>query len=358
MTPSTPIVTVAMVTHDSERFVVQAIESILAQDFRDFELLICDDCSGDRTCRHVAGFRDDRIHAVRNERRIGEYANRNQAVRIARGELILFVDGDDYLYPHGLALMVKILRAFPEAAFAAAQAPSEKFIYPVELTPHEYLSCQFLGPRITGHDFSQVIFRVASLRACGGFDERVRTGDTHIQFLLGSRHNSVLAPAGTAWWRRHPGQASEKLLRERWGVAEFTRYANELLADPACPLGEIERRIARVNVARGLMRSVAHFALRGRLAHAVRLFRASGLGLGAAVHVFASERRPFLENVGGTNPLGPDRKPSALAAPISRVAVDGPDRLGHAVPGTKVVDRLAARRNHLPVVQDDVAADR
>lgn len=358
MTPAAPMVTVAMVTHDSARFVVDAIGSVLAQDFRDFELLICDDCSQDRTWQLASRFRDDRIRAVRNERKVGEYANRNQAVRMARGEFVIFVDGDDYLYPHGLSVMVKALRAFPDAAFAAAQQPSEKFIFPVELAPHEYLSCQFLGPRITGKDFTQVLFRTACLRACGGFDERIRTGDTHLQLLLGARYNSVLAPAGNAWWRRHPGQASEKLLDERWGVAEFTRYARELVDDPQCPLAATERSIARANIARAMMRSVARFVLRGRWVHALRLFRASGLALPDARHLFARERRPFLEDVGGANPLGPNRRASALPPPVARVAVDRKDRLGDAFARAEVVDRAAARRDEVPVVEDHVAADR
>src|ERR1039458_6787046 len=102
MTTPNPKVTVAMVTFNSAKYVAQAIESILAQDFSSFELLICDDCSTDQTWAIIQGYVDTRIRAIRNDKNIGEYANRNQALFRAEGKYLIFIDGDDYLYPHCL----------------------------------------------------------------------------------------------------------------------------------------------------------------------------------------------------------------------------------------------------------------
>src|SRR5258706_6333730 len=104
-TPFAPLVTVAMVTYNSARYLTEAIESVLAQEFEDFELLICDDCSRDDTWQIASRYDDPRIRAVRNEFNMGEYQNRNQALRLARGKYVMFLDGDDFLYPHGLGFM-------------------------------------------------------------------------------------------------------------------------------------------------------------------------------------------------------------------------------------------------------------
>ena len=345
-----PKVTVAMVTCNAQRFVSEAIESVLAQDFRDFELLVCDDASTDRTWDLVTGFRDPRIRAFRHPANIGEYPNRAHALAQARGEYLIFIDGDDYLYPHGLGFMCGMLDRFPAAAFAGALPPLQQFIYPVELTTREYYGCQFLGPDITAPNFTQLLFRTDLLRAAGGFDSRFRSGDTHIQYVLARSHTCVLMGNGSAWWRRYPGQASESLLLERWGQAEFARYGGELLAHPGCPLSSAERRLARANICRPLLRSVVRFALRGRLVHAWRLLRHSGISPGEWRFLFARIRRPFWSDRDGANPLshraGPPANRSALPAPVAGDPVRGRmDRLGDAARRAEIVDGAPAVRD-------------
>jgi glycosyltransferase involved in cell wall biosynthesis len=317
-----PLVTVAMVTCNSQSFVRDAISSVLAQEFTDFELLVCDDHSTDRTWDLVSRFSDARIRAVRNDANIGEYRNRNRALELARGKYLMFLDGDDHLYPHGLGVMVSMLEAHPRAGFAAALPACDKFIYPVELTAREYCLCQFLGPNITARDFTQLLFRTSSLRAVGGFDPRFRSGDTHIQYSLGMRGNALLIGEGLAWWRRYPGQASEVLLRDRWGVAEVARYGREILAHPDCPLTPDEKRVARANVARPLLRAVARYACAGRLMHAARLLRSARLPVAEWRFVIARNRRPYLGEIDGRDPVrlglsAIGRAPEAPAPPLA-----------------------------------------
>src|SRR6185369_7122651 len=130
---TSPLATIAMVTYNSGRFLREAMQSALAQDCDDFELLVCDDCSHDDSWGIVKSFDDRRIRAVRNDVNLGEYLNRNKALGLARGKYIMFLDGDDIIYPHGLRQLVRVMEQFPRAAFASCLEPSEKFIYPVEL---------------------------------------------------------------------------------------------------------------------------------------------------------------------------------------------------------------------------------
>src|SRR3982751_5861505 len=94
---SKPVATIAMVTYNSARYLRDAIDSVLAQDFADFELLICDDGSHDGTVEIVGGYDDPRIRFVQNETNLGEYLNRNKALSLAQGRYLMFLDGDDYL---------------------------------------------------------------------------------------------------------------------------------------------------------------------------------------------------------------------------------------------------------------------
>ena len=322
-----------MVAFNAERFISTAIESVLAQEFGDFELVVCDDASTDGTWERIARYRDPRLRAFRHPLNIGEYPNRSFALAQARGEYLVFIDADDYLYPHGLRYMCGMLERFPAAAFASALPSLPQFIYPAQLAPREYYRCQFLGPNITAPNFTQILFRTGALRAAGGFDPRFRSGDTHIQYVLARSAPCVLIGSGSAWWRRHPGQASESLLREGWGLVEFARYGGELLDHPDCPLSPGERRRARPNICRPLLRRVARSAIRGRLLHAWRLLRRSGVRPGEWRYLFARIDRPFW-------------KDSALAAPITGDAVSGgANGLGDPPGGTEVVDRAPAIRD-------------
>lgn len=298
-----PTVTVAMVTYNSARFVSEAIASVLTQDFEDFELLVCDDCSMDATWDVVQRVSDPRVRATRNEVNIGEYRNRNHALSRARGKYIIFIDGDDYLYPHGLAYMVRMLESFPRAAFASAQQPSDKFIYPVELTPQEFCSCVFFGPLVIGANFTQMLFRVDALREIGGFDLRFRTGDTHIQFALGMRYNTLLINGGLAWWRQRPGQASAPVLRDGIGLAEMSRYARETLEHPDCPLSPDEKRLAKTFVYRPILRRIARNVIKRDYGRARQLYEISGVPLREWRWMFAKWDRPYLSDVNGDNPI-------------------------------------------------------
>jgi glycosyltransferase involved in cell wall biosynthesis len=300
---SSPAATIAMVTYNSARFLREAIDSVLAQDFTDFELLICDDGSRDATWEIIQSYDDPRIRAVRNEVNVGEYRNRNRALALARGRYLMYLDGDDVLYPHGLAIMVRTMEQFPRAGFATGVPPCEKFIYPVELTPHDFCACAYFGPPVIGNDFTQLFFRTSTLRELGGFDVRYRTGDTHIQYSLGMRTPCVLFGGGLAWWRRRSGQASEQLVRSGLGLAEMWRYCHELLDDRACPLDAAEKQLARLNLSRTVMRNAVRRGLHGNVSDAVRMVTDAGVPIREWACVFTRFQAPFFAEMSGENPL-------------------------------------------------------
>jgi hypothetical protein len=314
---SAPVATIAMVTYNSGRFVRDAIESALAQEFEDFELLICDDCSSDDTWEIVKSFSDRRIRAFRNERNLGEYRNRNYALSLARGRYLMYLDGDDILYRHGLAVMVDTMEMFPDAGYACALAPCEKFIYPLELSPREFCLAAYLGPGVLANDFTQLFFRTEALRRHGGLDLRYRSGDTQIQIQLGMREPVVLMSNGLAWWRRRRGQASEGIRSNGASIREMWRYCTEAIDDRACPLGDDEKAMARRNLTRLALRHSIRLLSRGQLRDAARTAFRTGFGLREWHCLANGYEHPFLREITGDDPIRKVITPAAASPPAS-----------------------------------------
>lgn len=107
-----PKVSVVIPTYNTARFVGAAVESVLAQTFEDFEVIIVDDGSTDNTREIIARFVDPRIRYVYQENQ-ERSAARNAGIRLARGEYIAFLDADDVWLPEKLALQVSLLETLP-----------------------------------------------------------------------------------------------------------------------------------------------------------------------------------------------------------------------------------------------------
>ncbi len=115
-----PRVSVVIPAYNRESFVGEAIESVLAQTFDDFELLVIDDGSTDRTSDVVRSFRDRRIHLLCHESNRGLPRTRNAGVDAARGDYLAFLDSDDVALPNRLAKQVAFLDHHPDHAAVGA----------------------------------------------------------------------------------------------------------------------------------------------------------------------------------------------------------------------------------------------
>lgn len=112
MSDTTPRVSICMPTFNYARYLPEAIESVLSQDYSDFELLVIDDCSQDDTITVVQAYADadQRIVFSVNERNLGMVENWNHCLGKARGEYVKFLFGDDMLSrPDALRSMVACL---------------------------------------------------------------------------------------------------------------------------------------------------------------------------------------------------------------------------------------------------------
>lgn len=116
MTDTIPKVSVLMTVYNAERFLGEAIESVLGQTFSDFELLILDDCSRDSSWQIVQEYaqRDSRIRAIRNEKNLGGCENLNKGLRLIQSPYIARHDNDDWSFPDRLEKQVRFLDEHPE----------------------------------------------------------------------------------------------------------------------------------------------------------------------------------------------------------------------------------------------------
>jgi glycosyltransferase involved in cell wall biosynthesis len=116
----TPKVSVCIPVYNSVDTIERSIESVLAQTYPNFECLVVDDHSIDGTAEAVAAFTDPRVRLVRNDANLGMVGNHNKCLRIAHGDLIQFVGGDDWLLPQCLELLVPAFES-PKVGMAFAR---------------------------------------------------------------------------------------------------------------------------------------------------------------------------------------------------------------------------------------------
>jgi glycosyltransferase involved in cell wall biosynthesis len=206
---SLPLVSVLMTAYNREQYIGQAIESVLASTYPQWELIIVDDRSSDRTVEIANWYaaKETRILVYQNEKNLGDYPNRNRAASYAKGVFIKYLDADDMLYPHGLEVMVSAMQKYPEAAFGLSFTKiDDAEPYPRMLDPKTILRSEFLGDSYLGVGPSASIIRKAKFDQLGGFNGRQFIGDTELWLRMASCYPMVIFQPALNWWRQHPEQ--------------------------------------------------------------------------------------------------------------------------------------------------------
>jgi glycosyltransferase involved in cell wall biosynthesis len=117
-----PLVTVLMPVYNAERFLSEAIDSILNQTLTNFEFLIIDDGSSDSSLQIIRSYNDPRIRLIQNEKNMGISATLNKGINLASADLIARMDADDISYPERLQKQYDYLSSHPDCALLSTQA--------------------------------------------------------------------------------------------------------------------------------------------------------------------------------------------------------------------------------------------
>jgi glycosyltransferase involved in cell wall biosynthesis len=178
----TPTVSVCIPTYNYAQFLPDAIESVLDQEFTDFELVISDDASSDETAALVARYAacDSRIRFFRNERNLGMNGNIKRAADLGRGHFVKILCADDWLVPGCLSRMLAMFSVYPTAVLATGACiitdaeghPQEvNFLLGHDVT---FFSGDAMLARMSrGHGFggnSSFCFRRDAYEKVGGYD--------------------------------------------------------------------------------------------------------------------------------------------------------------------------------------------
>ena len=104
------LVSVVMPSYNTEDFIRESIKSVISQTYKNWELIIVDDCSTDKTEEIIASFDDTRIRFLKNEINSGAAVSRNKALAAARGKWIAFLDSDDLWHPQKLEKQIHFMK--------------------------------------------------------------------------------------------------------------------------------------------------------------------------------------------------------------------------------------------------------
>lgn len=155
-----PLVSIIMPAHNAERFIAEAIVSVLQQTYTNWELLIIDDASTDGTAGVIQQFADPRIQYCLTSRIGSPSGVRNVGLRKAHGELIAFLDADDVYYPNTLEKLSQALLNNPD--YSAVYGFATNMNELGELLPENDLlisnpSGEYAAPPDYDHSWKQII---------------------------------------------------------------------------------------------------------------------------------------------------------------------------------------------------------
>jgi glycosyltransferase involved in cell wall biosynthesis len=256
-----PLVTVLMTAYNRQEYIAEAIESVLASTYTDFELIVLDDCSEDNTVFIAQKYEamDSRVKVHVNDENLTQFKNRNKAAELARGKYIKYFDSDDVMFKDLLQITIKAMLSFPDAGSGVECTwemipPSE---LPVKFTSREaYVNHFFKGNDFLFFGPGSSIFKKSAFEECGGFNVEVGIlADTLLMLQLAAKYPVVGYQPNLFYWRRHDTQVTV-------GQNDFyemfcqRHQINSRILNSPIPLSEKEVKILKQNYKNIFTRSI------------------------------------------------------------------------------------------------------
>ncbi len=187
-----PFFSIIIPLFNKENFIEKTLKSVLNQSFVDFEVLIINDGSTDKSKEKVLEFKDSRIHYFYQENG-GVSAARNFGIAKAQSDYITFIDADDYWYPNFLQEMFENIGRFPELKVfsAAIEVETSKKVFPSSYSILKTDDCQIVNYfeasfKETAICTSCAVFHKSIFEKTGNFDIQLKSGeDTDLWIRIG-----------------------------------------------------------------------------------------------------------------------------------------------------------------------------
>lgn len=244
-------VSIGLPVYNGENYLAEAINSVLAQTYTDFELIICDNGSTDRTeeiCRHYADV-DPRVRYHRNPKNLGASANFRRAFELATGELFRWLAHDDALAPEYLDRCVAALDRQPDAILAQPLVGIIDAKGVVKSVGDDGLQ-QASSPRVSERFAVLVRYprRYWEVFALIRRDVLAKTGllapftcsDVVLGFELGLLGRFALVPEPLFLNRHHPDRFSQAVLVDRTASLRWWNNSDRIRLIDLCPTWQIQ----------------------------------------------------------------------------------------------------------------------
>ena len=239
MSVNGPLISIVIPTYNHANFLKAAIESVIAQTYQNWQVIIVNNFSDDNTIQIVDGFNDDRIKLI-NFRNNGVIAaSRNEGIRNSVGEYVAFLDSDDVWKPEKLARCVEELNAGNDIVchgeLWTGRGKKSRVVMYGPLSRATYSKLLYHGNCIST---SATVVRRSILVRLGGFDERPEfiTAEDYDLWMRIAEVTKKIAFIAEALgeFRRHGGNASNAVIRNMLAELEvisdhFSRQNRSLL---------------------------------------------------------------------------------------------------------------------------------
>ncbi|MBY6686564.1 glycosyltransferase [Rhodococcus sp. BP-149] len=231
-----PLVSVIMPVFNGALNMTEAIDSILAQTYSAWELLIVDDASTDNSLEIARRYEeaDSRIKVIKMEQNSGSGTARNLAIDMSTGEYLAVMDADDVSLPHRLALEVETLNG--DEALVAVAMQLEEFgpwggpVRSVWPTDSDKISARVRAGKIP-LPHPSTMFVAKAVEACGGYDVYCRRAQDYALFLkLGDQAFACLPTVGVRYRTERPVSFSYVLKNERYAELARLRHGPDAVS--------------------------------------------------------------------------------------------------------------------------------
>src|SRR6266851_1359493 len=266
---SPPTVSVVMSVYNGEAFLPEAVESILAQTFREFEFLVIDDGSKDGTAEILGGYasRDRRVRVVRHENK-GRVTSLNVGIGLATGKYIARMDADDVAMPYRLAEQIEFMERHPEVGLlggAVKLISAAGRVVKTAQPPLEDTEIRSLMLRYNPMFHPTVVMRKEVALAAGGYRKALLDADDYDLWLRMSERSRLANLAKTVLqYRIHSEQVSIRNLQHQTQCVLAARAAAmQRMCGRPDPLSDVEEITPQLLETLGVTAAETQEALRG-----------------------------------------------------------------------------------------------
>ena len=203
-----PLVSVLMTAFNRENFIGEAIKSVLASTYKNYELIIVDDLSTDKTVSIAESYKekDERVRFYINAKNLGDYPNRNKAAEYAKGIYLLYVDSDDTINEDAIEYCVNSMENNSEADFAMIFLKN-KISSPILMKPHESIHNHFFKEPFLVMNPGSTFLRKSFFENIGKYPTLYGpANDMYFNLKAAKNGNILLLPYNFLNYRLHEGQ--------------------------------------------------------------------------------------------------------------------------------------------------------